>query len=399
MRHPSLLCLLTVLLVSKVASSFPVTRVHLDKVDVRQRLHDVAVIAANAYEKGKAEQVQTLGSYDFHPVPAHSSECVRVYRHDSDLSAGLMIVFRGTKLSLGAPVAASGDLIRDLQGATTLADFTNPLTHQKEPGQAGTGFQWRATNFMNKHGAWLQHEISQAIADGRRVEVLCIGHSLGAIGCQIASLELAQATAAMHPDHVKDRVVFSTFAFNPPVGVDNMVAGTYRDLAGNAGDDHRVLNAISIPRALDPVSEERFNKNSLMMDDRSLKLDAKYTKKSDVWMFKNHFLDVTLSSFDPHVAIDKVAKDVDNAITQVASNYVTNLPFLKLLSPVKATPDCGDGVIDQGEQCDDGTANVKPGVLSTPRGCVKGTCKLSSAFTSPASCPECRACSAGACTP
>jgi pimeloyl-ACP methyl ester carboxylesterase len=390
MRFLSLLCMWIVLCSPLVAWPFPVTRTKLAFVPMRKLLYDVTVISKESYEKGKPQTKKTLGTYEFAPVPAHSTDCVHMYRHDSALSTAIMVVFRGTKLSIATPLASAGDLFRDAQGALTLTTFQNPLTKVKEPGKAGTGFQWRASIFMTNHGTHILHEVTQALADGRRVEIVFIGHSLGGIAAQLASLELAQAIAVQHPDHAKDRIVVSSFALNPPVGADTQIAGAFQDLIVN----HNV-NSVTIPRHLDPVSESRLRSDILPMDNRLLWLPAAFTDPKDVYEFKNHYLAETLKEFDPYADVTKLDATVKKVIDDAAANYETNIPPINLL-PVSGS--CGDGVINPGEECDDGTANITPGLISTGRGCIKTTCKLSKAFINPSSCPTCTACSGSSCT-
>lgn len=174
-----------------------------------------------------------------------------------DTSVSIIIAFKGTQASVSTPVVATGDLLRDLQGAVIRVAPLNPwLGGQSASGNIGQGFNRRVINYMEGPGMALKTRLDELKDEvlsnpDKKVEIHVTGHSLGAISSQIFSFYLSQYMRESGFPSDKDQFKINNFAFNTPRGVGAGFADTFKSEI----EDYPFLTAYTFTITGDPVSD------------------------------------------------------------------------------------------------------------------------------------------------
>lgn len=233
------------------------------------RIGDMARAAKASYGNGSVGNINIKSiqgdDISHSNVDAWSSDVVQVYKHVfGDGSVSFVVSFRGTQASVSTPLVATGDLLRDLQGATVRKRPENPWLAEQEPANTdtfvGRGFHRRVTYYMENEGTGLRDRLlalkGEVEGTTKQVEVHVTGHSLGAISSQIFSFYLSQFMR--ENEFPADKFKINNFGFNTPRGAGPEFANAFQAEVRRPHDTQDPLphlTAYNLTVERDPVSE------------------------------------------------------------------------------------------------------------------------------------------------
>ncbi|MEX1362943.1 MAG: hypothetical protein AB1Z98_07445 [Nannocystaceae bacterium] len=265
--HTKILGSLTALVVLLAAPTATAGNVSPEKFAARAG--DMAKAAAAAYKDGEVGSVALTktgegqsGTIQHDLFADWSTDVVQAFKATADENIdpsvifSLVVSFRGTQAKPTAPVVATGDLLRDLQGAVIRVRPSNPWIADQPSGvNIGQGFNRRVVNYMNSgQGEKLKTRLARLPDEvkpdnSKVVEIHITGHSLGAISSQIFAFYLTQYIRTLNLP--ADRVRINNFAFNTPRGVGE----NFANLFAAEIDADSLLTAYTFTIAGDPVSD------------------------------------------------------------------------------------------------------------------------------------------------